>query len=137
MQIVWRGERRRSVAHPYASAKSANFTGEHKKRLNAGGSAMDAKRRRRIAMDAKWASAMKQVFARPGSATYDQRERQDGSDAATMKSLAERFPDAAKIVVHAQTVDRNAGPHSMANDGRLVRSLEERYPDLKKIGFAL
>ena len=59
------------------------------------------------------------------------------SDAATMKSFAERFPDAAKIVVQPETVDRNAGPHSMANDGRLVRSLEERYPDLKKIGFAL
>jgi hypothetical protein len=124
--------------NPYASAKSANFTGEQKKRLNAGGSAMDSARRRRIAMDAKWASALKQVFARPGSATYDQRERRKmASDAATMKSFAERFPDAAKIVVQPETVDRNAGPHSMANDGRLVRSLEERYPDLKKIGFAL
>jgi hypothetical protein len=89
-----------------------NGTLQRKRQLNAGGSAMDSKRRRRLAMDAKWASALKGAFARPGSATYDQRERiKLAHDAKTMSSLAERFPDVAKIVVHAEEVDSKAGPH--------------------------
>jgi hypothetical protein len=122
---------------PNATRAGVNWTLQRKRQLNAGGSAMDSKRRRQIAQDAHFASVLTAAFARPGSRTYDSRERiKLAHDAKTMSSLAERFPDVAKIVVHAEEVDRNAGPHSMANDGRLVRSLEERYPDLKKIGFA-
>jgi hypothetical protein len=118
--------------NPYASAKSANFTGEQKKRLNAGGSAMDAKRRHRIAQDAKFASAMKAAFARPGSSAYDSRERRKiAADSATMKSLAERFPDVAKIVVHAPTVDPKAGPHSLANDSTINARLDAMYGPVK------
>jgi hypothetical protein len=122
---------------PYKTAAGVNWTSQRKKQLNAGGSAMDSKRRSQIAQDAHFGSVMKAAFARPGAAAFDAREKRKlAADAATMKSLEARFPDVAKITVHAETVDRNAGPHSMANDGRLVRSLEERYPDLKKIGFA-
>jgi hypothetical protein len=118
--------------NPYASAKSANFTGEQKKRLNAGGSAMDSKRRRQIAMDAKFVSVMKQVFARPGSATYDARERRKlAADAVTISSLAERFPDVAKIVVHAETADRNAGPHRLATDSSINSRLDALYGPVK------
>ena len=65
------------------------------------------------------------------------RASEDGFRCGNHEVVCRAVPDAAKIVVQPETVDRNAGPHSMANDGRLVRSLEERYPDLKKIGFAL
>ena len=122
---------------PNATRAGVNGTFEQKKRLNAGGSAMDAKRRRQIAQDAHFISVLKNAFARPGSATYDARERRKiAADAATMKSLEARFPDIAKIGIAAPLTDLKARLHSMATDGRLVRSLEERYPDLKKIGFA-
>jgi hypothetical protein len=110
---------------------------ERKRDLNAGGSAMDSRRRARIAQDKKFASVLKSAFARPGTKTYDRLERRKlAADAAVTKSLEARYPDLAKIGVEAAFTDPKAGPHSMANDGRLVRSLEERYPDLKKIGFA-
>jgi hypothetical protein len=120
---------------PYAT--NAVPASQIKRERNSGGSAMDSKRRRQIAMDVKWASALKGAFARPGTPTYDQRERRKlAADAATMKSLEVRFPDIAKIVVHAEEVDRHARPHRLATDGKINASLEERYPDLKKIGFA-
>jgi hypothetical protein len=120
---------------PYAT--KAVPASEIKRERNSGGSAMDSRRRARIAQDAKFASVMKQAFARPGSKTYDRIERRKiAADAAVKNSLTERYPDIARIGIEAPQVDPKAGPHSMANDGRLVRSLEERYPDLKKIGFA-
>src|ERR1700722_14372177 len=76
---------------------------EIKRERNSGGSAMDSRRRPRIAQDAKIASVMKQAFARPGSATYDARERRKiAADAAVAKSLAERFPGIGRIEVHAE-----------------------------------
>jgi hypothetical protein len=122
---------------PDATRFGPNGTVQRKAQLNAGGSAMDSARRRRIAQDARWTSALTQAFARPGSPVYDARERRKlAADEATAKSLSERYPGFGAIGVQAAERDSNAGPHSMANDGRLVRSLEERYPDLKKIGFA-
>jgi hypothetical protein len=106
-------------------------------RLRAGTSAMDSNRRRQIAQDARFGAVMKAAFARPGSAAFDARQRRKlAADAATTKSLAERYPGFGAIGVQAEEKDRNAGPHSMANDGRLVRSLEERFPDIAKIKFA-
>jgi hypothetical protein len=122
---------------PNATRAGVNATLERKRDLNAGGSAMDSRRRARIAQDKKFASVLKSAFARPGTKTYDRLERRKlAADAAVTKSLEARYPDLAKIGVEAAFTDPKAGPHSMANDGRLVRSLEERYPDLKKIGFA-
>lgn len=121
--------------NPYATR--AVPASEVKRERNSGGSAMDAKRRRQIAHDSKFASVMKSAFARPGSATYDARQRRQlAADEAVKMSLEARYPDIARIGIEAPQVDPKAGPHNMATDARLVRSLEERYPDLKKIGFA-
>lgn len=75
---------------------------------------------------------LKSAFARPGSATYDVRERRKiAADAATMKSLSERFPDVAKITVHAETVDRNAGSHRLATDSSINSRLDALYGPVK------
>jgi hypothetical protein len=123
-----------AILDPYATtAKPASAI---KREKNSGG-AMDSKRRKAMAADAKWTSALTGAFARPGSKTYDRIERRKiAADAAVKKSLIERYPDIARIGIEAPQVDPSAGPHSMATDGRLNRSLEERYPQLKKIGFA-
>jgi hypothetical protein len=121
---------------PNATKFGPNGTLVRKKALNAGGSAMDSARRRQIAMDAKWASALKGAFAKGPVADYHRAKRM-AADTAAVKSLADRYPGFGAIGVQAEEVDRKAGPHSLATDGRRVASLEERYPDLKKIGFAL
>lgn len=110
-----------------------NGTLQRKRQLNAGGSAMDAKRRRRrIAQDARWTSALTQAFARPGSATYDARARRKiAADAAIMKSLEARFPDIAKIGIEARCTDPKAGPHRLATDGRINARLDALYGPVK------
>jgi hypothetical protein len=118
---------------PNKTAAGVNWTLQRKKQLNG---AQDA-RRRRVAQDAKFASVLKQAFARPGSATYDARERRKlAADASVTKSLADRYPGFGAIVVHAEEVDRHARPHSLAIDERRVASLAERYPGFGSIGFA-
>jgi hypothetical protein len=117
---------------PYKTAAGVSWTSQRKRQLNAGGGrAMDSKRHR-IAMDAKWVSALKGAFARPGSATYDQRERiRLAHDAKTMSSLAERFPDVVKIGVQAEERDRTAGPHRLAIDSSINARLDAVYGPVK------
>ena len=120
---------------PYATR--AVPASEIKRERNSGGSAMDSRRPARIAQDARFGSALKSAFARPGSAAFDARERRKlAADTAVKKSLFERFPDVGRIVVHAEEVDRHARPHSMAIDSQRVASLAERYPGFGSIGFA-
>ena len=116
---------RDAVLDPYSTR--AVPARERKRQLNAG-SAMDAKRRR-IAQDAaRWTSALTGAFARPGSKTYDQRERRKiAADAATFKSLSERYPDIARLVIEAPQVDPKAGPHRLATDGKINASLDARF----------
>jgi hypothetical protein len=115
---------------PYAT--KAVPASEIKRERNSGGSAMDSRRRARIAQDAKWASAMKGAFARPGSATYDARERRQlAADAAVKKSLAERYPGISRIEVHAEEKDRNAGPHRLATDSSINARLDALYGPVK------
>lgn len=117
---------------PNSTRAGVNWSLQRKRQLNAGGSAMDSKRRRQIAQDAHFGSVMKAAFARPGSATYDAREkRKIAADAATMKSLEARFPHVAKITVHAETVDRNAGPHRLATDSSINARLDALYGPVK------
>ena len=121
---------------PYAT--KADPDSQIKRERNSGGSAMDGRRRRQIAQDSRWASALKGAFARPGSKTYDRIERRKiAADAATTRSIEARYPDLAKIGIEPPFADPKAGPHRLATDGKINASLEERYPDLKKIGFAL
>jgi hypothetical protein len=96
-------------------------------RLRAGTSAMDSKRRKAMATDAKWASAMMGAVARPGSKAYDAREpRRIGSDAAVTRSLEARYPDIARIGIEAEERDRNSRPHSLATDA-VNASLDARF----------
>jgi hypothetical protein len=118
---------------PNATRQGVNGTLKQKANLNG---AQDANRRR-IAQDARWTSALTGAFARPGSKTYDQRERKKmAADAAVKKSLFERFPDIARIGVQPLETDPHARPHSMAIDSRRVASLEERYPGISRIGLS-
>jgi hypothetical protein len=116
---------------PYATR--AVPASEVKRERNSGGSAMDARRRARIAQDAKFASAMKGAFA-PG-ATARSIERKHAFDRALGSTIEQRLgiklPDVAPL-------ERNpdALPHSLASDAKINASLEERFPQLKKIGFA-
>src|ERR1700727_2469662 len=126
---------RNASLDPYATR--AVPASEIKRERNSGGSAMDSRRRARIAQDARWTSALTGAFARPGSAAFDARQRRElASNAAVRKSLIERFPDIARIEVHAEEVDQHSRPHSMAIDSRRVASLAERYPGFGSIGFA-
>jgi hypothetical protein len=113
---------------PYKTAAGVNWTLQRKKQLNAGGSAMDEKRRRQITQDAHFGSVMKAAFARPGTATYDARERRKlAADAATTRSLAERFPGFDRIGVQPMETDPHARPHRLAIDSSINARLDALY----------
>ena len=109
-----------------------NGTLERKRQLNAGGSAMDSKRHRQIAQDAHFGSVLKSAFARPGTATYDARERRKlAADAATTRSLAERFPAFDRIGVQPMETDPHARPHRLAIDSSINARLDALYGPVK------
>ncbi len=116
---------------PYAT--KAVPASQIKRERNSGGSAMDGRlRRRQIAQDSRWASALKGAFARPGTAIYDARERRKiAADAATTRSIEARYPGFGKIGVQAPEVDPKSGPHRLATDGAINARLDALYGPVK------